>query len=618
MILSRIMPSYLVALLVAIVAMFAVACGGDDEPTAAPPTGATAAPAPTSAPAPAATTAASQPTATLAAGAFRPTPTVEGAAPAPTPAPTDPPAMAIEPKVETLVIAVDPGTGETMLPWGGTAEHIQQMDLVMEFLIDIDPKTNTWVPELAKSWELSEDGKEWTFVLEEGIQWHDGWGEFTADDVLHSVTMQGRDDSLLAYANDYRNIDLTTSEKVSDHEVILKLKNPNPDYLFYLAPSGAGVMMSKAQWDSGGDAAYEEDMIGTGPYRFTGRELGVNFTYERLDDHWRRNNPPPDWLMVDLRWMPEVSARNAGLLAEEVHVTDLTRELADAAVADYGMKIIESQHPSYQVNGVFQGIYPEEADTWGPGYMYPDLPYMDVRVREAMNRAMDKELIKNTLFSGRAIPSPHVGFFQNLPGWSPRWLEEYDEKYGYDPDLARELLAEAGYPDGFDMRGVLMPVAGFPEALDLMEAVASMLGDVGINVQLEEWEFSNYIASWTAKEPESLGLWIAPPSYKTVYASLSLFNRSSGNIHFFENPELDDLFAQLDVSADSAERDRLQREMGDILHDEYAYLNFFYINIEMLVNPNIVDSWEYPGSDGSNYGHFDLIRACVTEDPCYN
>ena len=83
--------------------------------------------------------------------------------------------MMAEAKVETLVISVDPSAGETNLPWAGTVDHHQQMDLVMEVLVDIDPTTNVWVPELAKSWELSADGTEWTFQLEEGIQFHNGW-----------------------------------------------------------------------------------------------------------------------------------------------------------------------------------------------------------------------------------------------------------------------------------------------------------------------------------------------------------------------------------------------------------------------------------------------------------
>ena len=108
--------------------------------------------------------------------------------------------------------------------------------------------------------------------------------------------MYQRDDAILAYSTDWKEIDLDASTKVSDYEVILKLKNPNPDYLFYMAPSGGGLIMSKAQYDAGGgsadangdgepdgDSAYEEDMIGTGPYRFTSREFGVNVTYERIE-----------------------------------------------------------------------------------------------------------------------------------------------------------------------------------------------------------------------------------------------------------------------------------------------------------------------------------------------
>ncbi len=598
-------------------ALVAVACGGDDEAAAPASTEPTAA-----APAPTATAAPSgpQPTATRATGAFRGESTATGSSAAvPTPAPTAAPAMMEgEPKVDTLVISVDPSAGETNLPWAGTVDHHQQMDLVMEVMVDIDPTTNIWVPELAKSWELSDDGTEWTFVLEEGIQWHNGWGEFTVDDVFHSVAMNQRDDAILAYATDWRQIDLDASTKVSDHEVVLKLKNPNPDYLFYMAPSGGGLMMSKAHYDSGGDSAYEEDMIGTGPYRYTSREFGVNVTFERLDDHWRRHNPPPSFEKVNLRWIREVASRNAGLLAEEIHLTELTRDLADTAVGDHGMKIIQSNFPGNQLNGIFQGLHPAEVGNFDPPFQDPSLPYANVKVREAINKAIDKETIKNTLFSGRVTISPQIGYYSNLPGWDPRWLEEFEENYGYDPERAKELLVEAGYPDGFKVKGILMNIFGFPESADIVQAMDVYLRDVGIEMELEEWEFSNYFSSWTNKEPESFGLWVGSPSYKTVFAQLSLFNRSSGAIHLYETQVLDDLFDELSSTADSEERDRLQRQMGNILYDEYAYIPFFYIFIEFVANPNIIDSWEFPGSDGANYGHFDLITACLTDVPCYD
>ena len=187
-----------------------------------------------------------------------------------------------EVKVDTLVIAVDPSAGETNLPWGGTVDHHQQMDLIMEVLVDIDAEQSISVPQLAKSWELSEDGTRLTFQLVEGVECHDGWGEFTAQDVLHSARMLTREDSLLGYANDWRSIDLDGSEIISDHELVIQLKGPNPDFLFYIAPSGGGLMMSKSYWDAEGLEGYTDDMIGTGPYRYVDRELGVDVNCEKL------------------------------------------------------------------------------------------------------------------------------------------------------------------------------------------------------------------------------------------------------------------------------------------------------------------------------------------------
>ena len=98
---------------------------------------------------------------------------------------------------------------------------------------------------------------------------------------------------------------------------------------------------------------------------------------------------------------------------------------------------------------------------------------------------------------------------------------------------------------------------------------------------------------------------------------MSLFNRSGSAGHFYETQELDDLFFRLSNSADVAERTDIQNQMGDILFEDYAYIPLFYIFIEFVANPDIIDSWEFPGSDGANYGHFDLIRACRTAEPCY-
>ena len=608
------------------------ACGDEAAPAPAVPTAPPAAMAATAAPSGSGATAA---TAAPAAPAPSPSPTAPAfrAAPGATAAPTATPAPVMEQagdiKVDTLVIAVDPSAGETNLPWGGTVDHHQQMDLVMEVLVDIDAERNIWVPQLAKSWELSADGTRWSFQLEEGVEFHNGWGEFSARDVLHSARMLTREDSLLGYANDWRSIELDASTIVSDHELEIQLEGPNPDFLFYIAPSGGGLMMSQAFWDAEGLEGYTEDMIGTGPYRYVDRELGVDVDYEKLPEHWRLNgeggNPAAvDWPMVNLRWISEPATRNAGLLAGDIHLTELTRELADAAVSGSGMKVIQSNFPGNQLWGVFQGLYPEtpgpgEWSAWEQPWMYPDFPPTDKRVREALNRAVDKDLLIDTLFSGRVTISPVGGFYPNLPGWDESWFDRFDERYGYDPEQAQALLAEAGYgPDNpAEISMKVMNIFGFPESADLMQALGVMFADVGIDVSYEEWEFGNYYSAWTKKEPESVGFWVAPPSYKTVYAQLSIFNRSSGAIHFFETPELDELFKELGRTVPVDERARIQNQMGEIIFTEYGYLPLFYIFIEFVANPEIIDTWEFPGSDGANYGHFDLIRACRSAEPCY-
>ena len=148
---------------------------------------------------------------------------------------------------------------------------------------------------------------------------------------------------------------------------------------------------------------------------------------------------------------------------------------------------------------------------------------------------------------------------------------------------------------------------------------AAIASRISGSILFEEWKFSNYFSSWTNKEPESFGVRIAPPSFKTVYAQFSLFNRSTGAIHLYETPKLDELFDQLSTTVDVNDRDRIQREMGNVLYDEYAYMPFFYTFIEFVANPNIIDNWEFPGTDGANYGHFALIiTACFTKEPCYD
>jgi peptide/nickel transport system substrate-binding protein len=564
----------------ALALLLAVACGG-----AAPATPA----APPAAKAPAA-------------------PAASAATAVPTPVPAAAKAAAPgKAKVNKLIMGLTTAGWETNLVWAGSVDHHAQHELVMESLVDIDPKTNGYIPELAYKWEMSPNGKDWTFWLNKGVQFHDNWGEFTAKDVAWSVETQKRPDSLMAYVTSFRDID--NVEAINDYQVVLHLKNADPDFLFYIAPSGGMLMQSKAFWDAKGLDGYLDKIVGTGPYRYKGRELGRYIAFERLPTHWRVKHT--DWPEFEIRWMPEDSTRLAALITKEIHITELPRSLTDDAARTKGMKVITSIFPGNQILIQMGGLYfntPDKLD--------PQNPFTNIKVRQALNKAINKKELARTLFSDRVTISPVLGYYPNLPGWNPAWLEKYDKLYGYDLAGAKKLMAEAGYPSGFKTKGFLTVTYGFPEALDLLQSIQVYWKPLGVDMELEEIERPRMIKQARARELSNRVITVSP-SYKTVSSQIGLFNYTKGNgTRVFEDDWIDGKYKELQLLVDSAPRDKLLRQIGDYKFEQFENVPLFFYFIEMVVDPNIVDKWPFPGSDGANHGHYDLITACTTPTPC--
>jgi ABC-type transport system substrate-binding protein len=317
-----------------------------------------------------------------------------------------------------------------------------------------------------------------------------------------------------------------------------------------------------------------------------------------------------DWPEFELRWMPEDSTRLAALLAKEVHITEVPRSLTDDAAKTKGMKIIESLHPANQIGIELGGLHLST-----PAKLDQQNPFVNIKVRQAMNKAINKEELARTLFSDRVTISPVLGFYPNLPGWNPAWLENYDKLYGYDPEGAKKLLAEAGYANGFKTKGFLTVSAGFPEAVDLMQAAALYWKKIGIDAELEQLERAAITGRFRVRDDSNVMRTITP-SYKTVSAQLRLFNYKEGVGHVFETEWLDTKFEELQRIIDPLKRDQLLREIGTYKLEQFEWIMLFYMKIELVVDPNIVDKWPYPGSDGANHGHYDLITACTTPTPC--
>src|SRR2546425_9937295 len=263
-------------------------------------------------------------------------------------------------KVDRLIMGLITPYLDYIRPWiNGTADHNIQHDPILEWLIEVDPD-GQYKPWLAESWEMAKDGKSWRFKLQKGVQFHHGYGEFTAKDVVHNHALwcdekyPGRKDpAYVGYQNGICAVQRV--EVVNDHEIVMHCKVVCLDLLFYYSSASTVIMLSKAQWDKEGEMAYETKPAGTGPYIFKERQLDRYVLYERAPTpHWKWG--VVDWKELQMTWVTEEPPRFAQLLAGESHLTEINKDLADDAVAK-GFKLIRSRQVAQQVVVAFGGLY---------------------------------------------------------------------------------------------------------------------------------------------------------------------------------------------------------------------------------------------------------------------
>jgi peptide/nickel transport system substrate-binding protein len=326
-------------------------------------------------------------------------------------------------------------------------------------------------PALAESWEISEDGTEYTFHLRQGVTFHNG-EPFNADSVVFS--WERAKDAGFEYSDQLQEADSVV--KVDDYTV--KITTPEPNALFFNTMHDIWAMVPPKYFEEVGQAGFDEHPIGTGPYKFVEWAKGDHITFEANLDYWRG---APKIQTVTFRPIPESSTRVAAVQTGEVDiVTRLSSEEAQSLMGAPNVTIIK-----YPVTRIYYVAFNNL--TTGVGQ-----PTEDPLVREAMNYAVDVDAIVDALFDGFAKPAT---------GYVATGEMGYGavEAFGYDPDKAKELLAQAGYPDGFAM-DMACPAGAYSHFEEVCEAVVGYLGDVGIEVSLDLMESGQYWDLEAAKE----------------------------------------------------------------------------------------------------------------------
>ena len=512
------------------------------------------------------------------------------------------------------MVALAPTGFDTNVPWLGSRPDLLDKRPALEFLSAIDRFDGSIIPQLATSWTMAPDARSWTFDLREGVQFHDGRGEFTAQDLIHTIWTITREDSTFADRQFYEgrigsgpdsSAIAGQFELEGDHRVTIRLLQPAPTFIGTLSEESETAILSKAFWDAEGLDGYLDKLVGTGPYEFRERAIGQFALYERVDNHWR--GAPASFREIQFLQTREASTRLALLLTGEAHITNLTTDLLEPARAA-GMDILRSGAPAVELMYHFVGLYFVDTDK-----LDTSDPMTDIRVRQAMNMAINRQEIMDALLPGKAEPLRVTAFHPSLPtnspGFNPAWDDRFEDKYGYNPQRARELLAEAGYAGGGpDFVMYVAPLAGIPELPNIAEAIAADFSAVGLRPDFQEVDRSVYRATYRAKEGHNFlwPNWTGPISQEVM---VRFHGYSVDGGWTYEDTRVDQLYLQLVETIDPDARSAILRQVGDIWFDNYFNIPLFWIFTELVVDPNVVAEYVFPGTIIGSVTHLEYVTA---------
>ncbi|MDE2900835.1 MAG: ABC transporter substrate-binding protein, partial [Chloroflexota bacterium] len=513
------------------------------------------------------------------------------------------------PKTTRVVLGLIPARalGNSHRHLGSTSAF--QLKPMYEYLMDTHPETRALIPGLAKSWEVEPNGAGLRFFLEEGVPFHDVDGNeagvMTADDVAWTREDIVAEESTNSIRGLMRGAEV---EIVNDHEIVFRWPKPDADALDFIGNQVGGMEInSRADADTLDVGILKDRPInGTGPYTFVSREQEQNIIYKKLPSpHWRLD---ADFEEIEVRWIPEASTRLAALLAREVHITNVAFE-QEPRVLSAGMKIITGKVNTMRTFFQMQGVYLNDPSDAGAGYKFPDTPLLSKDVRGALNRAIDRDALNDAFFFGLGQKMHAIHVAETHGAFNQRWKDEFDDRYGYNPAAARNMLRAAGYDSNnpAETNLFVLGVTQYSGGEDVIESVAQMWSDVGVKVNLLTWDNAQRSARSRALELNNhitLSVLIAPPILALRLGHHTSPPRGGG----VEDFVVEEVFEKARRSLDLDVQNRFIQAATNRIYDEYMSIPLFWVPVHAVVDPEVVDDWIFPGTVSGTWTHFWNIR----------
>ena len=468
---------------------------------------------------------------------------------------------------------------------------------------------------LAESWEISDDFLTWTFNLNQGVQFHKGYGEMTAEDVVWSMQQWGLSKHPRAGQLENFWAPRPGSEIIDDYTLKVHTGEPLVHVIaqrWHMTPGGASTFIaSKKQTDELGVEAASEQMAATGPWEIVDHRTGEFWKMAAVRDHWRHTPEFAEFIMWEI---PEESSRVAGFQTGNLDTFLMGYDSIPSVLDVEGAQLMKVPNAIVQSLRIYGQWYPVEGVETRAGYD-PSLPWISAsddinsaewdnahKVRQALITAVDRQALVDEILSGNGNTNTPIHSYSGFE----HYLDGRD--WQYDPDGAKQLLAEAGYPDGFSI--TLTPaLRGAPQEVESCEAIAQMWENIGLDVDFQRIPYGTLRPTLVGRTYQGAtchagGPLPTPANGFGSYLTENPFNRG------LEHAWSDDLMRRAMAEVDPDAREAMERELGQFLFD-HALTDLTYYNIDALwpVGPRIEPWTEHVRrSDVRQINGYEYIR----------
>jgi peptide/nickel transport system substrate-binding protein len=412
-------------------------------------------------------------------------------------------------------------------------------------------------PSLAESWKESPDGRVYEFKLRRGLKFHNG-DPVTTEDVKFSFERYKG-----AGAREFQ-ARVEQVEIVDPLTVRFHLKEPWADFMtfFGTTATAGGLVVPKKYMTQVGDDGFKKHPIGAGPFKFVSHKPGIEVVLEAYPDYWRH---VPHVKRLVMKSVPDGSTRLAMLKTGEADIgVAYDGPEAEEIKRDPKLQLVPSKHASI--------FWIEFAEQWDP-----KSPWHDKRLRLAVNHALNRKAISEAACLGLCPPAPVI-----VPSVMDYVLKT--EPPAYDPQKAKQLLAEAGYPNGLDA-GEFVPIPGFPT---VAEAAVNYLGAVGIRMKIRPMERAAFYAAWREKKIRGVFL-TAVGNSGNAASRVEQFIQSRGTYAYGGYPDIDDLFQQQARERDARKREALLHRIQQLTIDRVMFAPIMDLRALMGVGPRVAE-----------------------------